>query len=169
MADLTSNTDGLQEVLDMIDSRIVDTSQFQPKDADLTAIAGLPGEEGFLKKTQAGAWDLDTSTYLPLTGGTMTGNIVLDIDSDGESPGIVSPDGKNVLTIDSDSWPILGNTGVPTVIYAEYLSLYNTGYVENARFAPSGFSCLGYDDEPTTNLCSIKYDASEGALKFIFK
>jgi hypothetical protein len=37
---------------------------YQPLDADLTAIAGLAGTTGFLKKTAADTWSLDTSTYL---------------------------------------------------------------------------------------------------------
>jgi len=36
----------------------------QPLDADLTAIAGLSGTSGFLKKTAANTWALDTNTYL---------------------------------------------------------------------------------------------------------
>ena len=36
----------------------------QPLDADLTAIAGLSGSSGLLKKTAANTWALDTSTYL---------------------------------------------------------------------------------------------------------
>ena len=40
----------------------VDT--YQPLDADLTAIAGLAGTSGLLKKTSANAWTLDTNTYL---------------------------------------------------------------------------------------------------------
>lgn len=36
----------------------------QPLDADLTAIAELSGTSGFLKKTAANTWALDTSTYL---------------------------------------------------------------------------------------------------------
>lgn len=40
------------------------TTNCQPKDADLTAIAALTGTSGFLKKTAADTWALDTSTYL---------------------------------------------------------------------------------------------------------
>ena len=36
----------------------------QSADADLTAIAGLSGTSGILKKTAADTWTLDTSTYL---------------------------------------------------------------------------------------------------------
>jgi len=42
----------------------------QPLDADLTAIAGLAGTSGFLKKTAANTWSLDTSTYLTSVTGT---------------------------------------------------------------------------------------------------
>jgi hypothetical protein len=39
----------------------------QPLDADLTAIAALAGTSGFLIKTAADTWALDTSTYLTTT------------------------------------------------------------------------------------------------------
>lgn len=37
---------------------------YQPVDGDLTAIAALAGTAGFLKKTAADTWTLDTTTYL---------------------------------------------------------------------------------------------------------
>jgi hypothetical protein len=40
------------------------SSVYQPLDADLTSIAGLAGTTGFLKKTAANTFTLDTSTYL---------------------------------------------------------------------------------------------------------
>jgi hypothetical protein len=48
---------------------------YQPLDADLTAIAGLTGTTGFLKKTAANTWSLDTNSYLNLTGGALTGTL----------------------------------------------------------------------------------------------
>jgi len=48
------------------------TTNCQQKDADLTAIAGLTGTSGFLKKTTADTWALDTSTYLTTTDATDT-------------------------------------------------------------------------------------------------
>lgn len=44
----------------------------QPLDADLTAIAGLAGTSGFLKKTAADTWSLDTATYLTAASGVTT-------------------------------------------------------------------------------------------------
>jgi hypothetical protein len=44
-------------------------STYQPLDADLTAIAALGATAGFLKKTGADAWSVDTNTY-SLTGHT---------------------------------------------------------------------------------------------------
>lgn len=40
------------------------TGVYQPVDADLTAIAGLTGTTGYLKKTASDTWTLDTSTFL---------------------------------------------------------------------------------------------------------
>lgn len=42
----------------------VAATTYQPLDGDLTAIAGLAGTSGFLKKTAANTWSLDTNTYL---------------------------------------------------------------------------------------------------------
>ena len=52
----------------------------QPLDADLTAIAGLAGTAGLLKKTAADTWSLDTSTYL-------TGNQSITVSGDASGSG----------------------------------------------------------------------------------
>ena len=51
------------------------SSTYQPLDGDLTSIAGISGTSGFLKKTAANTWSLDTTNYLSLTGGTLTGTL----------------------------------------------------------------------------------------------
>lgn len=55
----------------------------QASDADLTAIAGLAGTSGFLKKTAANTWTLDTSTYL-------TGNQAITLSGDVSGSGTTS-------------------------------------------------------------------------------
>jgi hypothetical protein len=47
---------------------------WQPVDADLTAIAALTGTSGFLKKTAADTWALDTNTYLTSSTGVVSVN-----------------------------------------------------------------------------------------------
>lgn len=55
-------------------------SSVQAYDADLTAIAGIAGTSGLLKKTAADTWSLDTSTYL-------TGNQSLTLSGDATGSG----------------------------------------------------------------------------------
>ena len=45
-------------------SYTIDTSTYQPLDADLTAIAAISGTSGLLRKTASNTWQLDTSVYL---------------------------------------------------------------------------------------------------------
>ena len=59
------------------------SSIYQPKDADLTAIAGLTGTSGLLKKTAADTWTLDTASYL-------TGNQTITVTGDATGSGTTS-------------------------------------------------------------------------------
>lgn len=47
-------------------------STYQPLDGDLTAIAALSGTTGYIKKTAANTYTLDTSTYLTTTDAAST-------------------------------------------------------------------------------------------------
>ena len=69
----------------------VDTSSYQPLDADLTAIAGLTGTSGLLKKTAANTWSLDTTSYIP-TNQKGVSNGVASLDSNGKVPTSQLPD-----------------------------------------------------------------------------
>jgi uncharacterized membrane protein len=55
----------------------------QPLDPDLTSIAGLTGTTGFLKKTAANTFALDTSTYI-------TGNQSISVSGDASGSGTTS-------------------------------------------------------------------------------
>ena len=55
----------------------------QPLDTDLTVIAGLTETSGFLKKTAANSWTLDTNTYL-------TGNQSISLSGDASGSGTTS-------------------------------------------------------------------------------
>jgi len=59
------------------------SSIYQPLDADLTAIAGLSGTSGLLKKTAADTWVLDTTSYL-------TGNQAITVTGDATGSGTTS-------------------------------------------------------------------------------
>lgn len=87
-----SNVDNLQTTLD----------GKQPLDADLTAIAGLAGTTGLLRKTAANTWSLDTASYLTanqtitLTGdvsGSGTTSIAVTVADDSHNHIIANVDG----------------------------------------------------------------------------
>lgn len=48
------------------------TTNYQPKDEDLTAIAALTGTSGLLKKTAENTWALDTNAYLTSSDASST-------------------------------------------------------------------------------------------------
>ena len=73
-------------------------SDAQPLDADLTAIAGLAGTSGFLKKTAADTWALDTGSYL-------SGNQTITVSGD------ASGSGTTAITL------TLANTAVTAASY----------------------------------------------------
>lgn len=77
-------------------------TNIQAYDADLQAIAGLAGNSGFLKKTGANSWDLDTSAYL-------TGNQLIGLSGD------VSGSGTTSISVTLNTVPIAkGGTGATT-------------------------------------------------------
>ena len=84
----------------LVSSDIPDLSgTYQPKDADLTAIAGLTGTSGLLKKTASNTWSLDTNSYI-------TENQTITISGD------ASGSGKTAITL------TLANSGVTAGTYS---------------------------------------------------
>jgi hypothetical protein len=75
-------------------------SNVQAWDADLDSIAGLAGTSGFLKKTAANTWSLDTSTYL-------TGNQTVTLSGD------ITGSGATAITT------TLANSGVTAGTYTK--------------------------------------------------
>ena len=80
----------------------LDTTSYQPLDADLTAIAGLTGTSGLLKKTAANTWTLDTAAYI--TGVTINSG--------------KKADGTTDIVSDTSATPTLGNSGVTAGAYS---------------------------------------------------
>lgn len=78
-------------------------------DADLSAIAALAGTSGFLKKTAADTWTLDTNTYL-------TGNQSITLSGD-----VVTASGTTAITV------TLANSGVTA-------GTYNSGATQHVPF-----------------------------------
>lgn len=84
---------------------------YQPLDADLTAIAGLTGTSGLLKKTAANTWVLDTTTYL-------TGTKVDSFNTRTGAVTLTKADVEGVLTgvITSHTHNYTNNTGTVTSV-----------------------------------------------------
>lgn len=75
----------------------------QPLDGDLTAIAALAGTSGFLKKTAANTWSLDTATYQPINAdltaiGALAG-----------TSGFLKKTAANTWSLDTSSYSLVGH------------------------------------------------------------
>jgi len=105
----------------------------QALDADLTAIAALTGTSGFLTKTAANTWSLDTSTYL-------TGNQTITVSGDASGSGATSI----ALT--------LANSGVTAGTYTK-VTVDAKGRVTTGASLSSGdvTTALGYTPYNSTN------------------
>lgn len=102
----------------------------QPLDADLTAIAALTGTSGFLKKTAADTWALDTNTYLTsesdtlasVTGrGASTSSAITINNTITSSSTIQATNGRIALRDDSvENWATASDTAGIAVNYSGY-------------------------------------------------
>lgn len=119
----------------------------QALDADLTAIAGLTGTSGLLRKDAANTWSLDTTSYLTgnqtitVSGdasGTGATTISLTLANSGVSAGTytkVAVDAKGRVT----SGASLASSDVTTALgYTPYDSTNPSGYITNTGNARVG-------------------------------
>lgn len=104
----------------------------QPLDADLTSIAGLAGTSGFLKKTAANTWSLDTNTYLTgnqsisVTGdatGTGTTSIALTLANSGVTAGTYNSSATAVTPITVDAKGRVTGTGTAVTVTPAWSSI----------------------------------------------
>lgn len=83
------------------------SSTYQPLSSDLTSISGLAGTSGFLKKTGAGSWTLDTATYL-------TGNQSISISGDASGSGTTAIS-LTLATVNSNVGTFGSSTTIPVI------------------------------------------------------
>lgn len=126
---------------------------YQPADADLTAIAALTGTTGFLKKTAANTWSLDTNTYLTSETDPIVGAIT----------GIIKANGAGIISAASAGTdyevPITFSTGLSRA----------TNTVTVVYGTTSASACVGNDsrlsDTRTPADSSVTYGKIANALK----
>jgi hypothetical protein len=94
----------------------------QAWDGDLDAIAALAGTSGFLKKTAANTWSLDTNTYI-------TGNQTIALSGD------VSGSGTTAITVTLAS---VGTAGTYTKVTTDAKGRVTAGTTLSASDLPSG-------------------------------
>ena len=104
---------------------------------DLQKIEALTGTSGFLKKTAANVWTLDTTSYLPTTGGNVTGDITLlkqvSSGAPGDSYGIIFQ--RGTLTDNYNDWMIIDSGGY---LYFKERGSGSTAWTNRVTFNTSG-------------------------------
>jgi len=85
------------------------THSYQAADADLLAIGGLTGTSGYLKKTAADTWTLDTSTFATGTG-TASGT------NTGDNPGVTAVTATAPVVSSGGTTPVISMAAATTSV-----------------------------------------------------
>ena len=142
----------------------------QASDADLTAIAALAGTTGFLKKSAADTWTLDTTTYAPVASPTFTGTVTLAATTAGNSEitGTLSTSGAGkfsglgAITICTSSTRP-GSPSAGQVIYETDTALF-FGYNSTAWSSIGGGGAAYQTSAPTATLVGALWVDSDATL-----
>ena len=147
----------------------------QPLDADLTAIAGLVGTSGILKKTATDTWTLDTNTYITgnqsitVSGdasGTGTTAITLTLANSGVTAGNYgSGTAIPVLSIDAKGRITSASTSSITLPTGQTAGSATAGYLSYAGTTKTAGQLDGGATDPT-NTTRLNYDGYLYATKF---
>ena len=152
------------------------TGTYQPLDGDLTAIAALAGTSGFLKKTAADTWSLDTSTYLTANqnitvsgdaSGSGTTAISLTLANSGVTAGTYNNSATAVTPITVDAKGRVTGTGAAVTITPAWGSITSkpttlSGY--GITDAVSSSTLSGYASLSTSNTWTKTQAPANGSL-----
>lgn len=162
-AGVTAYTLTLPEETGTLATRGYVSTNYQPLDSDLTAIAGLSGNTGLLKKTAANTWSLDTTDYVQFGANYNVdlGSYKLTTTSDilGVShKSVTTPSGLELKrTVGAEDYTTKYQVG--SILNGSYqINLPN----ENGTFATEGYVSNNY--QPTiSDLSTIRSGAALGA------
>lgn len=131
---------------------VVIGTDVQAWDADLDAIAALAGTSGYLKKTAANTWSLDTNTYITgnqtiTLSGDVTGSGTTSISTTLSNTGVtastyksVTVDAKGRVTAGSNPTTISG-FGITDAITTANIGSQSVAYATDAKW-------ISFDDGP---------------------
>lgn len=157
-ATLDIATTTLAGLMSAADKSTIDnlSGTYQLLDADLTAIAGLTGTSGLLRKTAVNTWSLDTNTYLTtVTPSGVNGNIQINnsgtLGSDPDFTYSTSTDTLFVPTLQATNSIRTNN-----VIAIDTGSLGLNMYANNNSLEPAGFEVF-HSGSPVQNATVSMY------------